>query len=98
MPAYSKAETKRLVEEGIRRLPAKYRVVVLLRDIEQLLWGYAALFQRHSQAAQEDLGIVESSFPELLHAGQLGCSVSSVPLPPNRHLRRSMVNCIAVFS
>ncbi len=33
---YSKTETRQLVERGIVRLPAKYRVVIMLRDIEQL--------------------------------------------------------------
>ena len=33
---YSKTETRALVEEGVMKLPAKYRVVLMLRDIEQL--------------------------------------------------------------
>ena len=33
---YSKSEMRQLVEREILRLPAKYRVVVMLRDIEQL--------------------------------------------------------------
>jgi RNA polymerase sigma-70 factor (ECF subfamily) len=33
---YSKSEIRQLVEKGILGLPAKYRVVVMLRDIEQL--------------------------------------------------------------
>jgi RNA polymerase sigma-70 factor (ECF subfamily) len=33
---YSKAETRSLVEQGVLNLPAKYRVVLMLRDIEQL--------------------------------------------------------------
>jgi RNA polymerase sigma-70 factor (ECF subfamily) len=33
---YSRAETRRLVERELMRLPVKYRVVILLRDIEQL--------------------------------------------------------------
>ena len=33
---YSNAEIRQLVERGILGLPAKYRVVVMLRDIEQL--------------------------------------------------------------
>ena len=33
---YSKSEIRQLVERGILELPAKYRVVVMLRDIEQL--------------------------------------------------------------
>jgi RNA polymerase sigma-70 factor (ECF subfamily) len=33
---HSKSEIQQLVEAGILRLPAKYRVVVVLRDIEQL--------------------------------------------------------------
>ena len=34
--SHSKSEIQQLVEAGILRLPAKYRVVVVLRDIEQL--------------------------------------------------------------
>jgi RNA polymerase sigma-70 factor (ECF subfamily) len=34
--SHSKLEIQQLVEAGILRLPAKYRVVVVLRDIEQL--------------------------------------------------------------
>jgi len=33
---HSKTEIRELVERGINRLPAKYRVVMVLRDIEQL--------------------------------------------------------------
>lgn len=33
---HSKAEIRQLVERGLLQLPAKYRVVVMLRDIEQL--------------------------------------------------------------
>jgi RNA polymerase sigma-70 factor (ECF subfamily) len=33
---YSKAEMRALVENSVMRLPAKYRVVLLLRDLEQL--------------------------------------------------------------
>jgi RNA polymerase sigma-70 factor, ECF subfamily len=34
--SHSKAELRELVEKGLLRLPAKYRVIVILRDIEQL--------------------------------------------------------------
>ena len=33
---YAEAEIRGLVEKGVMRLPAKYRVVVMLRDLEQL--------------------------------------------------------------
>ena len=33
---YSKAEIRRIIERGILELSAKYRVVVMLRDVEQL--------------------------------------------------------------
>ena len=33
---YSNLETRQLIEKGILELPVKYRVVVMLRDIEQL--------------------------------------------------------------
>lgn len=34
--SHSKTEMRQLVEKGLLRLPAKYRVIVMLRDIEQL--------------------------------------------------------------
>jgi RNA polymerase sigma-70 factor (ECF subfamily) len=34
--SHSRTEIRQLVEEGLLQLPAKYRVVVMLRDIEQL--------------------------------------------------------------
>jgi RNA polymerase sigma-70 factor (ECF subfamily) len=34
--SHSRTEIRQLVEKGLLRLPAKYRVVVMLRDIEQL--------------------------------------------------------------
>jgi RNA polymerase sigma-70 factor, ECF subfamily len=34
--SHSKAEMRQLVEKGLLQLPAKYRVIVMLRDIEQL--------------------------------------------------------------
>jgi RNA polymerase sigma-70 factor, ECF subfamily len=34
--SHSKAEMRQLVEKGLLHLPAKYRVIVMLRDIEQL--------------------------------------------------------------
>jgi RNA polymerase sigma-70 factor (ECF subfamily) len=39
---YAKTEMRDLVENGVRQLPAKYRVVVMLRDIEQLSTEEAA--------------------------------------------------------
>ena len=33
---YSQAEFRELVEKGVMRIPAKYRVVLMLHDIEQL--------------------------------------------------------------
>lgn len=40
--AYAKAETRALVERELRRLPSKYRIAVMLRDIEQLSTEEAA--------------------------------------------------------
>jgi RNA polymerase sigma-70 factor (ECF subfamily) len=40
---YSAAETRLLVEKGVMQLPAKYRVVLVLRDIEQLSTEEVAL-------------------------------------------------------
>jgi RNA polymerase sigma-70 factor (ECF subfamily) len=34
--SYSKTEVRALVEDHVMKLPAKYRVVLMLRDIEQL--------------------------------------------------------------
>jgi RNA polymerase sigma-70 factor (ECF subfamily) len=34
--SYSRAEMRTLVEESVMRLPAKYRIAVVLRDLEQL--------------------------------------------------------------
>ena len=39
---YSKAEMRDLVEKGVMRLPAKYRAVVMLHDIEELSTEEAA--------------------------------------------------------
>jgi RNA polymerase sigma-70 factor (ECF subfamily) len=39
---YSRAETRSLVEQRVMNLPAKYRVVLILRDIEQLSIAEAA--------------------------------------------------------
>jgi RNA polymerase sigma-70 factor (ECF subfamily) len=39
---YSRGETRSLVEQGVMNLPAKYRVVLILRDIEQLSIAEAA--------------------------------------------------------
>jgi RNA polymerase sigma-70 factor (ECF subfamily) len=34
--SYSRTEIRQLVEKGLLQLPAKYRVIIMLRDIEQL--------------------------------------------------------------
>ena len=39
---YAKLEMQRIVEQEVRKLPAKYRVVVVLRDIEQISTEEAA--------------------------------------------------------
>lgn len=39
---HSKSEMRSLVESSVMKLPAKYRVVVILRDVEQLSAGEAA--------------------------------------------------------
>ena len=39
---YSEAERRGLVERAVMMLPSKYRVVLVLRDIEQLSTGEAA--------------------------------------------------------
>jgi len=40
---YSEAERRQIVEHAVTMLPAKYRVVLVLRDIEQLSTGEAAV-------------------------------------------------------
>jgi RNA polymerase sigma-70 factor (ECF subfamily) len=39
---YARAELRALVENSVKRLPAKYRVVVVLRDMEHLSTEEAA--------------------------------------------------------
>ena len=39
---YAKAELRNLIEDGVRKLPSKYRVAVVLRDIEHLSTEEAA--------------------------------------------------------
>jgi RNA polymerase sigma-70 factor (ECF subfamily) len=58
---YSQAETRSLVESGVMKLPAKYRVVVILRDIEQL--------STEESAAALNLGI--PALKARLHRGRL---------------------------
>jgi RNA polymerase sigma-70 factor (ECF subfamily) len=58
---YSQAETRSLVVNGIMELPAKYRVVVILRDIEQL--------STEESAAALNLGI--TALKARLHRGRL---------------------------
>lgn len=58
---YSASETRRLVEKGITQLPAKYRVVLMLRDLEQL---------RTEQVA-EDLGLSVPAVKARLLRGRL---------------------------
>jgi RNA polymerase sigma-70 factor, ECF subfamily len=58
---YSKAEIRALVEGTVMRLPAKYRVVLMLRDIEQLPMEEAA----------SALGLTISAFKARLLRGRL---------------------------
>ena len=58
---HSQAETRSLVENGIMKLPAKYRAVVILRDIEQL--------SAEESAAALNLGI--PALKARLHRGRL---------------------------
>jgi RNA polymerase sigma-70 factor (ECF subfamily) len=58
---YSQSETRSLVESGLMKLPAKYRVVVMLRDIEQL--------STEESAATLNLGI--PALKARLHRGRL---------------------------
>jgi RNA polymerase sigma-70 factor (ECF subfamily) len=58
---YSQVQARSLVESGIMKLPAKYRVVVILRDIEQL--------STEESAAALSLGI--PALKARLHRGRL---------------------------
>ncbi len=55
------AELRELLEQAIRRLPEKYRVAVILRDIEQLSTAEAAGL----------LGLREAAFKSRLHRGRM---------------------------
>ena len=62
--AHARAETRELrdvLEEGIRRLPEKYRAAVVLRDVERLSTAEAA----------ELLGLREAAFKSRLHRGRM---------------------------
>jgi RNA polymerase sigma-70 factor (ECF subfamily) len=58
---YSQAEMRELVEKGVMRLPPKYRVVVILRDIEQL----------STEEAAHTLGLSVSALKARLFRGRL---------------------------
>jgi RNA polymerase sigma-70 factor (ECF subfamily) len=55
-------ETRRAVREAIRSLPPDYRIVLLLRDIEQL----------STREASEALGLPETTIKMRLHRARLG--------------------------
>ena len=55
------AELRRVLEQGIRQLPEKYRAAVVLRDIERLSTAEAA----------ELLGVREAAFKSRLHRGRM---------------------------
>ena len=56
-----RAETQRVVREAIRELPANYRIVLILRDIEQL----------STRETAEALGIAETAVKMRLHRARL---------------------------
>jgi RNA polymerase sigma-70 factor, ECF subfamily len=58
---YSKAERRELVEKGVMRLPAKYRVVVMLHDIEEL----------STEEAAQSLGLSVPALKARLFRGRL---------------------------
>jgi RNA polymerase sigma-70 factor (ECF subfamily) len=58
---YSKAQIRALVEQELTRLPARYRVVVTLRDMEQLT----------TEEAAEALGLSLTALRSRLHRGRL---------------------------
>lgn len=55
-------ETRRVVREAIRSLPPQYRIVLLLRDIEQL----------STREASEALGLPDTTIKMRLHRARLG--------------------------
>ena len=59
--AAERAETQRVVQEAIRELPANYRIVLILRDIEQL----------STRETAEALGIAETAVKMRLHRARL---------------------------
>jgi RNA polymerase sigma-70 factor (ECF subfamily) len=59
--AAERAETQRVVREAIRGLPANYRIVLILRDIEQL----------STRETAEALGIAETAVKMRLHRARL---------------------------
>ena len=58
---YSKAQVRELVEKELVKLPAKYRVVVVLRDLEQL----------STEEAAESLGLAPAALKSRLLRGRL---------------------------
>ncbi len=58
---YSEIETRQLVERAVMGLPAKYRVVVMLRDIEQL----------STEEVAQDLGLSVPALKARLFRGRL---------------------------
>lgn len=58
---YSSSETRQLVEKSIMQLPAKYRVVLMLRDLEQL----------PTEVVAEDLGMSVPAVKARLLRGRL---------------------------
>ena len=58
---YSASETRQLVERSIMQLPAKYRVVLVLRDLEQL----------PTEEVAEDLGLSVPAVKARLLRGRL---------------------------
>jgi RNA polymerase sigma-70 factor (ECF subfamily) len=58
---YSASQTRQLVEKGVMQLPAKYRVVLMLRDLEQL----------PTEQVAEDLGLSVPAVKARLLRGRL---------------------------
>jgi RNA polymerase sigma-70 factor (ECF subfamily) len=59
--AAERAETQRVVREAIRELPPNYRIVLILRDIEQL----------STRETAEALGIAETAVKMRLHRARV---------------------------
>lgn len=81
---YARSEMRALVEDGVMKLPAKYRVVLLLRDLEQLSMDEMAAVLGFGDSG------AEGSLPER-ETHVAGSAV--VPLRYQNQGRRRLISC-----